>query len=176
MSAKQYVGTLIGPEGQRVGQYVDWGDHHNEVQRLRLEVEQLRQRLNPPEPGADLKLINVLHVWVDNQGNVTFCPADGCKNTQVRFDLGQRLVVARGEDGLLVLSFERPTDKTSTDRSLRFCEKHRALHSQTHCPVCVRQAMCPHPPEKQDEGYCTVCSARMPERPRGEPSSGGEPE
>src|SRR5262249_39705494 len=45
LMTKKHVGTLIGPEGERVGQYIDWGDHHNEIQRLELEREAFERAL-----------------------------------------------------------------------------------------------------------------------------------
>lgn len=33
--ARTFTGTLIGPHGERVGQYVSFEDYHNETQQLR---------------------------------------------------------------------------------------------------------------------------------------------
>lgn len=60
---------------------------------------------------TDLTLTDCLHVEVGYGGNMTFVIGSSRSESQVRFDLGQRLVITQDEGGLLRVVIERTSDE-----------------------------------------------------------------
>lgn len=42
VKSQQYVGTLIGPHGELVGEFIRYQDAHNEIMDLQLQIERLK--------------------------------------------------------------------------------------------------------------------------------------
>jgi len=65
-------------------------------------------------PKVDTTITDCLHAEIGYGGDMTFVIGSNRSESRVCFDLGQRLVISRGEDGLLVLSIEQPDQPTGT--------------------------------------------------------------
>lgn len=63
----------------------------------------------------DLTITDCADVCIDSSGRLTFAVMGKTSETQVRFDLGQRVVIEKAEDGFLRVSVERAAGQEAVE-------------------------------------------------------------